>query len=333
MVPNPDPSSINQPLRPPAPSTGKQFLAPALLAGFAVSIAGIATGIALLAVSVEPDTDYVQPEPWLVALGPGRFGAEFVTYGRTSSAVRFGVLDGEGAWIVSSRPITPSFGFFHGPSRAYAASDATRVHVAWTLYDSDRFEESFHYVQLDFEGNLRAVAGPLAATPVQRDDFSVYPQTPGIRILPDTVQVHWAANGTPMKTVLDLDGRVVAPPTPTDPLDNATGPPARWTMSPEDLPDASASVIEDPSGVVYYLWRRYSYSGSPRSPKLDYNVMFRRTGAGSDVERLLYSTTDLWWSSKPFVVPAIVLISGGGVATVLLGFRTFLSKSRRSWGR
>ena len=293
------------------------------------AIVATASGAALSVLSFEPNTDYIHIEPWLVDLGGGRFAAEFVTYGRSASAVRYGVLAAGGNWIVSPRPVTPTYGYFLYPITAYAVSDGTgRIHVVWNLIDSDRALESFHYLQLDSEAHLRVSVGPVGAASVTQN-FGVRPQTPGITVTTDQVHVYWNSNGTGLKAVLDMEGRVLVPAAPTAPGDNATAPPPRESNPALGILNAEASVIRDTSGGTYYLWVSSSFGGSPRFPASEYNLAFARTGTGGSDSAVLYSTLDSWWLSKPSVFAGIALAAGGTPAVGFFGIFTARWVSRR----
>jgi len=285
-----------------------------ILVALLLSVAVAATGAVLLGISLEPNTDYLPPEPWLVDLGGGRFGVEFLTYGRSASAVRYGVVDREGNWISGPRAITPAFGYYSYPIAAYTVSDsAGNAYVAWNHYD--RGVEAFHYIGLDDGVSVLAAAGPIGASTVQRSDCCVYPQTPGVQLSGDEVHIYWTSNGTRMKVVLDRTGRILLPASATTPGDNGTGLPARQRLS-EDFANYPASVVHDSTGT-YYLWIRSFYSGSPRSPTTEYELKFRRVQAGA-TENVLYSTHDVWQLSKPTAVLGIALLAGGSVGSVTM---------------
>lgn len=285
------------------------------LVAFSASVSAAVLGAALLGVSAEPDSDYLVTEPWLVSLGGGKLGVEFLTYGRTASAVRYGVVDTHGVWLSGPRAISPSFGYATRPIRGYVVADADgRSYVAWNLYDSSREVEAFHYIRLDAGGNVLAAAGPLGSTPVLRDTYSIYPQTPAIRVSGDEIQIYWTSEGVRTKVVLDTGGQVLVPPGPTAPGDNGTELPARVRLS-ESFFDYTASAVASGEGT-FYLWVRSYYAGSSRSPDIEYALRFRRVDGGAE-EKVLYSTEDAWWLSKATSVVGLPLMAAGIVGSVV----------------
>jgi len=301
---------------------------PAFLAALVILVSAAVLGGALLGVSAEPDSDHLATEPWLVDLGGGRFGVEFLTYGRTASAVRYGIVDAHGNWLSGPRAISPSFGYSTYPIRAYLVADAGgRAYIAWNLYDSNREVEAFHYIGLDDGGNVAAAGGPLGSTPVVRDTYSIYPQTPTIQLSGDEVHIYWNSEGNRTKVVLDHAGQVLVPAGPTASGDNGTGLPSRVATS-ESFFDSSASAVASGGGSCY-LWVRSFYTGSPRSPDIEYALRFRRVDGGGSEERTLYSTEDAWWLSKTTAMVGLPLMAGGIVASVVMASVLFDTSRRR----
>ena len=299
----------------------------AALLSTGLAIATLLSGITVIAVSIEPNSDYISTEPWVCVLGPDRIGIEFVTYGHDFSAVLYGVVDSRGNWIVGPSPVTPRYGYFLSPSGAIAVCDsAARVHIAWILSGSNPREQSFYYLQLDGVGRVIATAGPLGNRSVT--DQSYYPVSPGIQVNSSTVDVAWMDNGTSWAATLDLDGRLIQPAHPL--AGNISGPP----RVPSPLPSAfgsSASVGSDGAGFTYYVWQIFRFRQAGRQSLLEYEVGFGRTGPGGQVDRIVYSTDDFWWTTKPMVVPGFVFALIGAVTTPILA--AYLARLRRLHGR
>lgn len=283
----------------------------------AVTLAG---GLSLFAVSLEPNTDYILDEPWVIVFSEGRIGIEFITYGARYSAVLSGIVDGSGNWVQWPVAVTPWYGYSTSPVGARAIrDDADRVHIAWTLYDSDRQDQTFHYVQLDRSGRVVATAGPLGSAHITPGGYQS-PVRPAIRVAGGEVHVVWLTNGTYVATVLDLEGRVIAPPSPASNLDNASFGTREPVPDGGDF-DSAASVGVGEFGNTYYLWRRSIFGMSGRQPISEYEVLLRRDGPSGSYVKILYSTRDTWWTTRPTVVPAVVLSVAGGTSAPFLMWR------------
>ncbi len=281
----------------------------ALVVATVLAVTALVSGIGLVGVSILPDSDHIMGEPWLLVLATNHVGVEFITYGRDFSAVQYGVIDSGGSWVVGPKAITGRYGYHLYPSGARAISDSmTRVHVAWTLFDPTVHEQSFYYLQLDALGQVVAAVGPLG----NRSVPTVYdgPNPPGIQASNSTVEVTWADEGTYWAATLDLNGRLVRPAHPLP--GNVTGTP----RVPAPLPGAfasTASVGSDGAGATYYVWQQSRYRQVGRQSLLEYEIRLYRTGPGGEVDRILYSTDDFWWTTGPLVVPGVVLILMGTV--------------------
>jgi len=298
-----------------------------LLVSIGVALATLISGITMIGVSIEPNSDFTSPEPWLLIIAPDRIGIEFVTYGRDFSAVQYGVVDPRGNWVVGPSPVTPRYGYFLYPSGAVAVSDpGARVHIAWTLLDSNLHEQSFHYIQLNDVGRVMAAAGPLGNRSVPLQSYG--PVSPGIQVTSSTVEVVWTDQGANWAATLDLNGRLMQPAHPL--AGNVGGPPRVPSPSPSAF-GSSASVGSDGAGSTYYVWQQSRFRQAGRQTVLEYDVGFYRTGPGGGVDRILFSTDDFWWTTKPMVVPGFVLALTGAVAVPILA--AYLAMLRRLHGR
>jgi hypothetical protein len=285
-----------------------------LLALLALAVAALISGLTLIGVAVEPNSDYISAEPWLVILGSGRIGVEFITYGRDFSAVQYGIVDSRGDWVAGPSPVTGRYGYFLSPTGAVTVSDANaRVHIAWTLYDSNLRVQSFRYTQLDGAGRVTVATGPLGNRSVP--DQSNGPINPVIRLNTSTVDVVWLDQGTNWAVTVDMNGRVVQAAHPI--AGNVSAPP----RVPAPLPStfgSTASTRSDGAGSTYYVWQQSRFRNSGRQGVLEYELRFYRTGPGGAVDRILYSTDDLFWTTKPTVLPGFALTLAGAVAVPLL---------------
>ena len=288
-----------------------------------VAILVLATGLGLVVASVEPNSDYLLQEPWLVALGGGRFGVQFITYGRDSSAIQYGVVDSEGHWVSGPSPVSPRYGYFLAPVRAVPVSDDDgRVHIAWTLANETR--QSFHYIQLESGGRVLAATGPLGSA---FRTGQMEPTRPALRVSSAAVEVVWIDNGTAWATTLDLGGRVIDPPHPYT-GGNVTSPSRVAVPGTQGL-DSTASVASDQAGNTYYLWVHHRVRSSGREYVLEYELRFRRAGPGGPTERVLDSTDDTWWTTKPLALPGAAMAIAGGVAVAIVSMRLLILRRAR----
>ena len=291
----------------------------ALVMAVTLAIVGIVSGVAGLVASFEPgNSSYAtDPAPWLLLLGPARLGVEFINYGWDNSAVFFGVADTSGNWLHRPVPVTPLGTYNRAPTGAIARIDETgRVHIAWALFETDRELQSYYYLQLDPSGFVRVESKRLGTDAVRE----VYIPVPiGLHISPNSERVAWFANGTYNVVTLGSDGNVISGPEPTPTLDNASYFPVRGPPPGGIEPvDQEASSVSDSSGNVYYLWRRTRQWYEGRNFRLEQDLQFLKEGPSGSYSKVLHSTEDSWWLTKPFVLPSsIVLVSGSLIAPIL----------------
>lgn len=296
---------------------------------FLLAAAGALGGLATLVLSQEPDASYISGRPWLAVLGPTRFGVEFITYGGDYTTVLYGILDENGNWVAWPSPIAPRFNLSVFPWDAVMVADPVgRVHVAWTLFDSDENVQSFHYVQLGPDSRIRVQVGPLGSAPVNIEAFGA-PVSPGLLVTDQEVQVYWrevlsTGAAVYMKTTLDLSGRGTSQTTPVEFVDSAAYP-SRVEFEGRTLRDSLASAGGDGRGNTHYLWQRQLYRGFTFNLFQEYDLLWRRAGSGGVVEKPIYSTWGWWWTTKAPVLPALVIMMAGLVAAPILSLR------RRDW--
>jgi len=297
----------------PLPASGPERGIRLLLASVIIALAVLISGFAMIGVSVEPNSDYIATEPWLVVLSPDRIGIEFITYGRDFSAVLYGIVDSRGNWVVGPSPVTARYGYFRSPSGAVAVSDSpSRVHIAWSLVDGDLGVQSFHYLQLDRNGRVVAATGPFGNESLPPP--TIGPVNPGIQVNTSTVEVLWTDQGSTWAATLDLNGRLIQP---AHPFGGSFSGPAR-VANPLSSSGGSASMGSDGAGSTCYVWQESRAGLTYRQTHLEYGVHFYRTGPGGSVDRILYATDDFFWTSKPLVLPGFVLTLAGAVAVPIL---------------
>lgn len=286
-------------------------------------------GLTVLATSGEPDSDYINPEPWLVVLDSRRIGIEFITYGAQYSAVLYGIVDERGNWVAWPSPVTPRFGYTMSPSGAVAISDSQdRVHIAWSLFDPEQHVQTFHYLQLDNDGRITVSSAQLGSAPVASDLYQ-NPVRPGIRVTEIGVDVVWPGNGTFWVAPLDLQGRPISPPFPSGTADNSTFPLRVPAPGGSDF-DSYASTGSDGGGNSFYVWHRSIFRQVARQPISEYELHFLSQGSSGPSERLLYSTADSWWwGAKPLVIPAFTMLITGIVVAPISEWRFRRSDSRK----
>ena len=296
-----------------------------LLVSMALALAVLLSGIAIIAVSIEPNADYIEPDPWLFVLAPNRIGIEFITYGREFSAVQYGVVDSGGNWVVWPMSVTPRSGYSLYPSGASAVSDpGGRIHVAWSLFDSTGLQQSYRYLQLSDTGLVLAATGPVGNRSVSPSAFGTV--SPVINVTSSTVDVAWTDQGTTWAATLDLTGHLIQPAHTL--AGNVTGP----TRVPAPLPSmfgSSASSGIDGTGSTFCVWEQARYVQTGRQSVLGYEVRFYRTGPGGEMDRIVYSTDDTWWTTKSMVLPGFVLALTGAVMVPILIFVLAAARRRR----
>ena len=284
-----------------------------LMASTGVAVAILISGITMVGVSIEPNSDVISSEPWLVVLATDRVGIVFVTYGRDFSAVLYGVADSRGNWLVGPSPVTARYGYFLYPYGAVPVADSEgRIHLAWTLVDGFQNDQSFHYIQFDSVGRVIATAGPLGNRSVPDGRYG--PVTPLIRVNASTVDVVWSDGGYWAAT-LDLNGRVIQQAHPI--AGNVSAPPRVPSPSPSAF-GSSASVGSDGAGSTYYVWQQQRFRQAGRQSVLEFDLGFYRVGPGGAVDRILYSTDDFYWTTKPLALPGFVLTIAGLVTVPIL---------------
>lgn len=305
------------------PSSAAVWLAAGLM------VASVFGGSYGLASSVEsPTVSYsLGKRPWLLPLGSERFGVVFENHGFVdgvvTSAIHYGVVTTQGEWVSGPSPVTrpdrPAEPGTHGPAGVTARiDDGRRVHIAWALWDSIGHALSFHYIQLDPTGLVRAKAGPLAIIVLPEIGS---PILLGLHVSPDEVQIAFPGDETYMVTTLNRTGVVTSQPYPVPNLDNATFfPPRRLPPGNQDSMDSDASAVADGT-TTYHLWingRQWFEGLLRRTYRSEEDLQFLRSGSSGDVSRVLYSTEDTWWLSKPFVLPSFFSILGGASAFAIV---------------
>lgn len=302
-----------------------------------ISVLAAIGSLTNLAWSVEPDSTFIPGGPWLVPLGPSRFGVQFITWGWDFSTVLFGILDGNGNWVSWPTPITPRSSFRVLPWDALTVADAAgRVHVAWTRFDTEQFVQTFHYLQLDPNGRIRVQTGPLGEATVDYQSFKL-PVSPRFLVTDQEVQMFWQGNGTYLRTDLDFIGKVTSPPTAVPFVDPRAFPP-RVEVEGGNRYDSRASAVSE-GGFTYLLWQRLAFRGFGRAINQEYDVVWRRVGPDGRAEKAIYSTFDWWWTTRSLVVPSFVIFLAGIVAAPIFAtmrtkwslLRGTLRRQRRTW--
>ena len=279
--------------------------------------------------------------PWLLNLGEGGLGVVYLKAGFSNgidrSAVFYGVVNAGGLWTAGptsvSPPIRPGPPGAIGPAGIVGRIDERRlVHVAWALWDAEREDLSFHYLQLDPKGTVLARTGPLANLTVP---FVYSPVRLGIRVLSDEIQIAFPANGVYMVTALDLTGEVKSPPSPATGLDNASYFPLRQfppgvSAATNEVLDSDASLVSD-GPTTYYLWVNGRQWFEGRTYRSEMDLQFYRESPSGNVSRVLDSTEDGWWLTKPAVLPSLLsLVAAVSGTTVLMWHHFRQRKSKRS---
>ncbi len=287
-------------------------------------IGGAAGGIAGFALAYEPPlaTYSLSGPPWILSLGAGQFAVVFTNVGVGNSAVFFGVVDINGAWISWPLPVTPiEPGGTRGPSGVTARlDDEGSVHLAWALWDSPNDLQTYHYLQLDASGSKR-----LAREVWGESLKEVYGPVPvGLRIEPDQVQIaspvnnSYFRNETPtyMVSTLDYSGTPTESPYPVSDLDEASYfPPRRLPpgVTQRQSGDSDASIATDERGNTFYLWIDFRSWFVGRTYFSERDLRFDREGSAGSTTRILYSTEDTWWLTKAPVLPSVLgfILAGG----------------------
>lgn len=307
----------------------------------------VVAGIAGLSISFEPGSIAYSlgGPPWLLSLDEGSLGVVYLKHGFSNgidrSAVFYGVVNTGGLWTAGPTPVSPPNrpgppGAI-GPAGIVARIDERRlVHIAWALWDSERDDLSFHYVQLDPNGTVRAWTGPLANFTVPFVYSSVHL---GIRVLLDEIQIvfpaNGAANGTHMVTTLNLMGQIRSPPSLATGLDNASYFPLRQfppgvSAATNEVLDSDASLVSD-GPTTYYLWVNGRQWFEGRTYRSEMDLQFYRESPSGNVSRVLDSTEDGWWLTKPAVLPSLLsLVAAVSGTTVLMWHHFRQRKSKRS---
>lgn len=312
--------------------TKRRSLPPSAATWFAagVMIASVIGGSYGLVSSAEsPTVSYsLGKRPWLLPLGSERFGVVFENHGFVdgvvTSAIHYGVVTKQGDWVSGPSPVTrpdrPAEPGTHGPAGVTALIDeGKRVHIAWALWNSIGHALSFQYLQLDPTGSVRVKTGPLAILVHPGGIGS--PILLGLRVSADEVQIAFPGDETYMVTTLNRAGVVTSQPYPVPNLDNATFfPPRQFPPGNQDSMDSDASAVADGT-TTYYLWinGRQWFEGLLRKTyRSEEDLQFLRSGSFGEVSRVLYSTDDTWWLSKPFVLPSFSSILGGPSAFAIV---------------
>lgn len=305
----------------------------AVLFAAALMVVSVIGGSYGLVSSAEPPTvSYsLGTRPWLLPLGPERFGVVFENHGFVdgvvTSGILYGVVTAHGEWVsgpsLVTRPDSPAEPGTYGPAGVTARIDeGKRVHIAWALWNSIGHALSFHYLQLDPTGSVRAKAGPLAILVLPGIGS---PILLGLRISSDEVQIAFPGEETYMVATLNQAGVVTSQPYPVPSLDNATFFPPRSfppgvSLENQDSMDSDASAVADGT-ITYYLWingRQWFEGLLRRTYRSEEDLQFLRSGSSLEVSRVLYSTEDTWWLSKPFVLPSFFsILTGASVFSIV----------------
>ena len=313
----------------------------------ALALAGGSAGV--MASYEDPSVSYgLEGPPWLLDLGAGMLGVLYTNHGFTSgitrSAVVFGVIDEDGTWIRRPAPVTSPSRLAPpgslGPAGIAARFEGSRIHIALAIWDSERGDLSFHYLALDLTGVVRVATGPLANLTLE---WIYGPVRLGIRVTSDEVQIAFPPNGTSNGTylisTLDLSGVVKSPPYPAPDLDNASYFPPRLfppgvTEMTRDSLDSDASVVSDGT-TTYYLWiNGRSWLEGKNTYRSERDLQFLRESPRGDVSRVLDSTADTWWLTKPVVLPSIAsLVAAVSGIFVLTWYRVRHRQGKVSEGR
>ncbi len=288
-------------------------------------VAGVVGGIVGFALAYEPPhaTYSLSGPPWILSLGAGQFAVIFINAGLGNRAVFFGVVDFNGAWISWPVPVTPrEAGGSKGPSGVTARLDGEGiVHLAWALWDSENDLQTFHYLQLEASGSKR-LASEVWAESLQE----IYGPVPvGLRIEPNQLQIaspvnnSYFRNETPtyMVSTLDYAGALTESPYPVSNLDETSYFPPR--RLPPGVPyrqpgDSDASIVTDEQGNTFYLWIDFRDWFVGRAYFSERDLRFDREGSAGSTTRILYSTEDTWWLTKPLILPSVLglILAGGG---------------------